>query len=100
MSRSITVEPSRLENAANRIDQQSADYERTYKAMFSEVEAMGAARQGTDNTAYVSQIKGFQDDFVKMTNLMRQYSEFLKLSAKTYRETQNEVINQARRLSN
>ncbi|WP_010676861.1 MULTISPECIES: WXG100 family type VII secretion target [Bacillaceae] len=100
MARSITVDPAKLDTAATRIDQQSADYERLYKALYTEVEGMGAAWQGTDNLAYVSQIKGFMDDFQKMTNLMRQYSEFLKLSSKTYRETQNEVVNQARRLTN
>jgi WXG100 family type VII secretion target len=100
MARSIMVEPAKLEATANKVDQQAADYERTYKALFSEVEAMGAAWQGADNMAYVSQIKGFMDDFQKMSQLMRQYSEFLKMSAKTYRDTQNEVINQAKRLSN
>jgi hypothetical protein len=40
------------------------------------------------------------DDFNQMTNLMKQYSEFLKVSARTYRDTQNEVINGARRLTN
>ncbi|CAM3834698.1 WXG100 family type VII secretion target [Mesobacillus thioparans] len=100
MARSITVEPARLETTANKIDQQAADYERNYKALFSEVEAMAAAWQGADNQAYTAQIKGFMDDFQKMTQLMRQYSEFLKMSAKTYRDTQSEVINQAKRLSN
>ena len=55
---------------------------------------------GADNMAYVTQIKGFQDDFNKMNALMKQYSEFLRTSARTYRETQNEVINAAKRLTN
>lgn len=100
MARSITVEPAKLETTANKIDQQAIDYERNYKALFSEVEAMAVAWQGADNQAYTAQIKGFMDDFNKMTQLMRQYSEFLKMSAKTYRDTQSEVINQAKRLSN
>lgn len=100
MARSITVDPAKLDATAAKVEQQAADYERNYKALFNEVEGMGAAWQGTDNQAYVSQIKGFMDDFQKMSNLMRQYAEFLKMSAKTYRDTQNEVINQAKRLSN
>jgi hypothetical protein len=35
-----------------------------------------------------------------MTKLMRDYSEFLKVSAKTYRETQTEIINKAKTLTN
>jgi WXG100 family type VII secretion target len=100
MARTITVDPAKLDTAAAKIDQQSADYERVYKALFSEVEGMQAAWQGTDNLAYVNQIKGFMDDFNKMTSLMKQYSEFLKVSARTYRDTQNEVVNAAKRLTN
>lgn len=100
MARSITVDPAKLENAASKIDQQSADYERVYKQLFSEVDGMGAAWQGADNIAFVNQIKGFMDDFQQMTALMRQYSEFLNVSAKTYRNTQNEIVSAAKRLTN
>jgi WXG100 family type VII secretion target len=100
MSRSITVDPAKLDSAAAKVDQQSADYERVYKALFNEIEGMQAAWQGADNLAYVSQIKGFMDDFNQMSALMKQYSEFLKVSARTYRETQNEVISAAKRLTN
>lgn len=100
MARAITVDPAKLESASAKIDQQSADYERIYKQLFSEVSAMKAAWGGVDNVAYTTQIEGFQDDLQKMTQLMKQYSEFLKLSAKTYRDTQTEVVNAARRLTN
>jgi len=100
MARSITVDPTKLESAAAKIDNQSTDYERIYKALFSEVNAMKAAWAGVDNMAYTTQIEGFQDDLQKMTQLMRQYSEFLKQSAKVYRDTQSEVVNAAKRLTN
>jgi WXG100 family type VII secretion target len=100
MARSITVDPAKLDAASNKIQQQAADYQRVYKQLFSEVDAMAAAWQGADHLAYVNQVKGFMDDLQKMTELMNQYSEFLKMSATTYRNTQNEVINQAKRLSN
>ncbi|MED1468996.1 WXG100 family type VII secretion target [Bacillus salipaludis] len=100
MARSIMVDPAKLEDAANKIDQQSAEYERLYKALFQEVDGMQAAWQGQDNVAYTIQIKGFTDDFQKMTQLMRQYSDFLKVSAKTYRNTQQDIISGAKRLTN
>ncbi|MEH7009616.1 WXG100 family type VII secretion target [Neobacillus niacini] len=100
MARSIQVDPAKLEAAANKIDSQSADYERVYKNLFSEIDAMGAAWQGADNLAYVNQIKGFMDDFNKMKSKMDELSQFLKTSAKTYRETQNEVVSGAKRLTN
>jgi WXG100 family type VII secretion target len=100
MARSITVDPAKLESTAGKIDQQSADYERIYKQLFNEVDRMGAAWQGTDNLAFVSQIKGFMDDLQDMTRLMRDYSSFLKNSATTYRNTQNEIISSAKKLTN
>ena len=45
MARSITVDPAKLDSAAQKVDQQSADYERVYKALFSEIEGMQAAWQ-------------------------------------------------------
>ncbi|AGK55716.1 WXG100 family type VII secretion target [Bacillus sp. 1NLA3E] len=98
MAGSIMVEPAKLENAASKIDQQAADYESTYRKLFAEVDAMAAAWQGADNAAFTTQIKTFTTDFEKMTKLMRDYSEFLKLGAKAYRDAQNEVKTQASRL--
>lgn len=98
MARSIMVEPEKLESAANKIDQQAADYQSTYQKLFNEVDTMAAAWQGADNAAFTNQIKTFTTDFEKMTKLMRDYSEFLKLGAKAYREAQNEVKTQASRL--
>jgi len=100
MARNITVDPTKLDAAATAIDGQSADYEKTYRQLFTEVDSMATAWQGADNLAFTNQIKGFQDDFQAMVALLKQYSEFLKMSAKTYRETQNEVVNQARKLTN
>jgi len=100
MARSITVDPAKLEAAASKMDSQAADYERIYKQLFSEVDGMAAAWQGTDNVAFTSQIKGFEDDFQKMVALMKEYSDFLKKSATAYRNTQDEIVNQARRLTN
>jgi len=100
MSRKIVVDPARLEAAAQKMDTQAADYEKQYNQLFNEVDGMGAAWKGADNVAFVTQIKGFMDDFQRMSKIMRDYSDFLRKSANTYRETQTEAINQAKRLTN
>ena len=100
MSRKIVVDPAQLDNAATQIDGQAADYERLYNQLFSEVSALGAAWQGKDNTAFVQQIEGFREDFQQMTQLMRDYSDFLKQSSKTYRETQENIVSAAKSLTN
>ena len=100
MARKIMVDPTVLETSAKKMDEQASDYEQQYNKLFSDVDGMAAAWQGADNLAFVGQIKGFMDDFQKMTALMRQYSQFLKESATTYRNTQNDIITQAKTLAN
>ncbi|WP_186580083.1 WXG100 family type VII secretion target [Aquibacillus kalidii] len=100
MGRAITVDPAKLENAASKIEQQAGEYQRIYKSLFNEVDGMAAAWQGQDNMTFVSHIKEFKDDFNRMNSLMQKYSEYLRMSAKTYRETQTDIINAAKRLTN
>lgn len=98
MSMMIHVDPARLESSASHIEQQSNAYEREYAKLFQSVEAMSNAWQGKDNQAFTTQIQGFRKDFSQMTLLMREYAEFLKISARLYRETQEERVAMARRL--
>jgi WXG100 family type VII secretion target len=100
MARTITVDPAKLESVATSIESQATDYKKITDQLFTEVEGMSAAWQGADNIAFTTQISGFRDDFEAMTKLMRQFSEFLNISAKAYRETQSEVVTQAKRLKN
>jgi len=100
MAKSITVDPAKLESAAASIETQATDYKKVYDQLFSEVDGLSAAWQGADNIAFTTQISGFRDDFEAMVKLMRQFSEFLNTSAKAYRETQSEIITQAKRLKN
>lgn len=100
MARKIVVDPAKLEAAATKMDAQAADYTKQYTKLFSEVDGMGAAWKGVDNQAFVNQIKGYMDDFQNMVKLMNQYSDFLRQSAKTYKETQTETMNAAKRLVN
>lgn len=100
MAKSIMVDPGKLSTASTSVGAKADDYERQYKQLFSEVDAMGAAWQGADNIAFVTQIKGFTEDFNKMTTLMRQYSEFLSQSSKVYAQAQNDTIAGAKKLTN
>ena len=51
-------------------------------------------------TSFVDQIAGFKDDFEKMHTLMLNYADFLRKSAKAYRDTQDTVVSEARKLVN
>ena len=100
MARTIQVTPEQLESAAGRIEGLAADYKSQYDALYNETNAMASTWQGKDNTAFVDQIAGFKDDFEKMHTLMLNYADFLRKSAKAYRETQDSVVSEARKLIN
>lgn len=100
MARTIQVTPEQLESTAGKIEGLAAEYKTQYEQMYSETNAMGSTWSGKDNTAFVDQIAGFKNDFEKMHNLMLQYADFLRKSAKNYRETQDTVVREARKLVN
>lgn len=94
----INVDPYQLEHSASFIEEQVMQYETTYQQMLRQVEMMRSAWQGKDNQVFTTQINGFEQDFRKMSILMRDYAQFLKTSARAYRETQNERTEMARYL--
>ena len=96
----IMVDPTKLELVASKIEEQAADYSKLYQQLFTEVEAMGKAWQGTDNIAYTTQIEGFREDLNKIKQVLDEYSSFLRQSAKVYKSTQDEVISKAKTLTN
>ncbi|MBR6593731.1 MAG: WXG100 family type VII secretion target [Clostridia bacterium] len=100
MTRTIQVNPEQLESTAGRIESLAADYKTQYDQLYSETNAMASTWSGKDNVAFVNQIDGFKDDFAKMHTLMLNYADFLRKSAKAYRDTQDTVVSEARKLVN
>lgn len=100
MGNKIVVTPAKLETAATKIEEYVADYKKNYTQIFTEVDAMAANWSGSDNVAFTTQIKGFQDDFQNMEKEMTSYATFLRESAKSYTTTQNNVETAAKKLAN
>lgn len=100
MARTIQVTPELLESAAGKIESLAGDYKTQYDQLYSETNAMASTWSGKDNVAFVDQIAGFKDDFEKMHTLMLEYADFLKKSARGYRDTQDGIVSEARKLVN
>lgn len=100
MARTIQVTPEQLETTAGRIEGLAADYQTQYNNLYSETSAMASTWSGKDNVAYTDQIAGFKDDFEKMHTLMLNYADFLRKSAKAYRDTQDTIVTEAKKLVN
>ena len=96
--REIIVEPTRLEDSASKVESYDSDYQRVYSLLYEEVDKMASVWQGKDNTMFTNKIKEFEDDFRQISILLKQYAEFLRNTARAYRETQDELYNAASRL--
>jgi WXG100 family type VII secretion target len=99
-SRTIMVTPEQLETAAGKIESLASDYQSQYNALYGKTDALASTWQGDDNKAFVDQIEGFKEDFLKMYNLMNEYASYLRTTAKQYRTTQEQVVSQAKSLVN
>lgn len=96
----IKVTPDELISAARDIESLAGEYKEQYDTLYDTTGALASTWNGEDNTEFVDQIAGFKDDFAKMHTLMRNYADFLRKSAKAYRETQEAVVSEARKLIN
>ena len=94
----IVVDPSRLESTASNVENSNSDYQRIYNALYVEVDKMSSVWQGKDNTAFTNKIKAYQDDFRQISIILNEYVNFLRNSARAYRETQDELYNATARL--
>lgn len=95
---SIIVDPEQLEAIASRVESQNSDYKRIYQKLYAEVEKMNSSWSGKDNAEFTSRIKSYESDLRQISLVLNQYSDFLRASARAYRETQDEIFNNASRL--
>lgn len=96
--RKITVTPDYLDACAGRMEEKNADYVRNCAELFTAVDNMSAAWSGKDNTAFTNRILKFRNDFNQISLLCTAYADFLRSSARAYRQTQDELTSQAEML--
>lgn len=95
----IIVETAQLDNVAGQVERLADTYETEYNNLFGTVRDLQAGWSGEDNVAFTNQIEGFRDDFQRMTKLMREYAAYLRKAATSYRDTQDNITNTAKTLS-
>ncbi len=93
--RIIHVSPDELLSAAARLDESNQEYQRVFHQLFEAVEVMKGGWEGKDNITFTNQIMRLESDFRDMSVLCSQYSEFLKSSARSYRDIQDDLASQA-----
>ena len=100
MAQKILVTPEMLEQAATSIESLAKEYKAQYTELYSTTGSLASTWSGADNVAFVNQIEGFKDDLEKMYTLMNRYAQYLRTTAKSYRDTQDSIIKQAKSLLN
>ncbi|MCI9047612.1 MAG: WXG100 family type VII secretion target [Hungatella sp.] len=98
---SLKVTPSDLENRARQIDEKAGEYAAEYRKFFSEMEDFTSRDwTGQGAKAFMDRLKGFEDDFNKMKQLMNDYAAFLRNAANTYDSKEDEIIQRVSSLQN
>lgn len=92
---SIQVTPANLRNAAGEVEALANNYKTQYNELFSLVETFTSTDyQGKDAKEFCAKVKDFDDDFMKMKNLMDEYAQFLKKAADDYEKNQENLSSQ------
>lgn len=100
MSIQIHVDPAQLDACASHIESLVDIYEKEYRALFTGIAQLQDSWKGKDNQAFVTQIQGFEKDFIAMRDIMREYAMFLRKASSAYRDVQTQRMLQARKLVN
>lgn len=100
MGKVISVEPAQLTSTGTKLEDYATAFENIYKELLRQAETMGEAWQGTDNLAYVEQIKGITNKMSVMVQKLKTSGETLKRQAKNYDDKRNDNIAQVQKLSN
>ncbi|QUH29097.1 WXG100 family type VII secretion target [Vallitalea guaymasensis] len=99
MSKSINVTPETLITQSKNVTTKVEEYETLYKKLISEVESLSSQWKGEGNSAYVTQITAFEPKFRSLQQVLNNYAEFLLKAAKVYRETEGNIVSNAKRLA-
>lgn len=98
--RNINVDYNMLMQSSSYIEELNNEYKRLFTQLNTDVDTLSTTWNGKDNVAFTNQIKGFNDDFNQVNLLLTQYATFLKNSAQSYKQTQEELVNHVQRLTN
>ena len=96
---SIQVTPANLRKAATDVENMANEYQRQYKELFGLVEKFTTTDyQGKDAKEFCDKVKDFDDDFLKMKQLMDEYASFLRKAASDYEANQDNLSSQIKSL--
>jgi len=90
------VTPEYLESQAVKVEGQCAQYNTVWNRIYTEKDSLQKYWSGEANQAYCTQLEGFRDDFQKLKNVLTAYIQYIKDSAKKYRDTDQKLASEAK----
>lgn len=100
MGEIIRVNPMELKSTAKEIEASANNYQKISQELMQKATEMGDAWKGTDNQAYVKQIKGFTEDLNNIVKKLKRVSEALEKQSENYTKRQDSNIENVGRLTN
>ncbi len=100
MGKQIVVDPYKLDQAASTLSELSGTYSGIAKQLMSEATTMGAAWQGEDNQAFVTQISGFTDELDAMAQKLSNSAQVLLQQSTGYKNRQDAITTGVKALTN
>jgi WXG100 family type VII secretion target len=94
----LRVTPAQLAQAATRLNGQIQQYNSAYNKIYTEVTTLRGTWSGEANQKFSQQLEGFRDDFIALENLLKQYEQFIRDSARNYDTTEQRLVQDANAL--
>ena len=96
----MTVDTGEMKRVANLLKELAKDYSSIYQQLLDAANTMGDAWKAPDNQVFVDQIKGFLEEFRRMTEHIDQSAQTLEQQAGNYNATVDDNIDGAKHLAN
>lgn len=98
--RSIRVQPRELANESSNIKTEKGKFDNSYSDIHSQAKSLTSTTWGgEDAEKFMTQVDLFKRDFEEMSEILKQYYQFLDKSAQAYDTAQRDVVAKAGNLA-
>lgn len=98
--RSIRVQPRELANESSNIKTEKGKFDSSYSDIHSQAKSLTSTTWGgEDAEKFMTQVDSFKKDFDSMSEILKQYYQFLDKSAQAYESAQKNVSTKASNLA-
>ena len=92
---SFEVDTESLKNSARAIEDYKATFEKSYQAMYSEVEHLRVSWQGASSDTFNTALEEAKSDYDNLAKALEEYIENLNTIASNYEKTESDITSNA-----